>query len=259
MANVRYLVNDVDTALDFYVGRLGFELVERWGPPFAMVRRGDLTLWLSGPGTSAARPMPDGAQPVPGGWNRLVLEVDKFDATIEALRAAGAHLQRHRRVGRTADPGRGSVRQSGRISNRRAIEKEFHDSRLAHRDLSRHRSRTARPVRRCWVWRPTSTSQHVDFAVSGFELGLIPDGKPSPDGAIAYWGVPMRPRNSRLQGLGASVREALHDIGEASRSPRWRILGNTFAIIENPHFSVAAGQTMNSCRTCRALRSSRNA
>jgi catechol 2,3-dioxygenase-like lactoylglutathione lyase family enzyme len=71
MANVRYLVNDVDAALDFYVGQLGFELAERWGPPFAMVRRGDLTLWLSGPGTSAARPMPDGALPAPGagtGW-----------------------------------------------------------------------------------------------------------------------------------------------------------------------------------------------
>ena len=93
MANVRYLVTDVDAALAFYVGRLGFELVERWGPPFAMVRRGDLTLWLSGPGTSAARPMPDGAQPVPGGWNRLVLEVDKFDATIATLRAAGARFR----------------------------------------------------------------------------------------------------------------------------------------------------------------------
>jgi catechol 2,3-dioxygenase-like lactoylglutathione lyase family enzyme len=93
MANVRYLVTDVDAALDFYVGRLGFELVERWGPPFAMVRRGDLTLWLSGSGTSATRPMPDGAQPVPGGWNRLVLEVDKLDATIDALRAAGAHFR----------------------------------------------------------------------------------------------------------------------------------------------------------------------
>jgi catechol 2,3-dioxygenase-like lactoylglutathione lyase family enzyme len=50
MANVRYLVNDVDAALAFYVDALGFALVERWGPPFAMVRRDDLTLWLSGPG-----------------------------------------------------------------------------------------------------------------------------------------------------------------------------------------------------------------
>jgi catechol 2,3-dioxygenase-like lactoylglutathione lyase family enzyme len=90
MANVRYLVNDVDAALAFYVDALGFALVERWGPPFAMVRRDDLTLWLSGPGTSAARPMPDGAQPVPGGWNRLVLEVAALDASIAALCAAGA-------------------------------------------------------------------------------------------------------------------------------------------------------------------------
>lgn len=93
MANVRYLVHDVDAALAFYTGPLGFELAERWGPPFAMVRRGDLTLWLSGPGTSAQRPMRDGAQPVPGGWNRFVLEVDDLDATLAALRAAGAHLR----------------------------------------------------------------------------------------------------------------------------------------------------------------------
>ncbi len=93
MATVRYLVNDVDAALAFYVGTLGFELTQRMGPPFAMVRRGNLTLWLSGPGTSAARPMPDGAQPVPGGWNRLVFEVDKLDATVAALRTAGAHFR----------------------------------------------------------------------------------------------------------------------------------------------------------------------
>jgi len=93
MANVRYLVHDVDAALAFYTGPLGFELMERWGPPFAMVRRGDLVLWLAGPGTSAQRPMGDGAQPVPGGWNRFVLEVDDLDATLAALRAAGAPLR----------------------------------------------------------------------------------------------------------------------------------------------------------------------
>jgi len=93
MATVRYFVTDVDAALAFYVGTLDFELTQRMGPPFAMVRRGDLTLWLSGPGTSSARPMPDGAQPVPGGWNSLVLEVDKLDATIDALRTAGAHFR----------------------------------------------------------------------------------------------------------------------------------------------------------------------
>ena len=92
MATVRYLVEDVDEALPFYAA-LGFELVERWGPPFAMVARGDLTIWLSGPGTSARRPMPDGAEPVPGGWNRLVVEVDDVPAAVEALRAAGARFR----------------------------------------------------------------------------------------------------------------------------------------------------------------------
>jgi len=93
MATVRYLVHDVDAALDFYVGKLGFALVQRWGPPFAIVSHGDLTLWLSGPGTSAARPMPDGAQPAPGGWNRLVLEVSDFDARVAALRESGVRIR----------------------------------------------------------------------------------------------------------------------------------------------------------------------
>src|SRR5262245_13482263 len=66
MGEVRYLVRDVDEALPFYAA-LGFELVDRRGPPFAIVRRGDLTLWLSGPGTSAARTLPGGSQPVPDG------------------------------------------------------------------------------------------------------------------------------------------------------------------------------------------------
>lgn len=93
MATLRYLVHDVDAALDFYVGKLGFALVQRWGPPFAIVSHGDLTLWLSGPGTSAARPMPDGAQPAPGGWNRLVLEVSDFDAKVAALRESGVRMR----------------------------------------------------------------------------------------------------------------------------------------------------------------------
>ena len=58
-----------------------------------MIRHGDLTLWLSGSGTSASRPMPDGALPVPGGWNRFVLEVPDLDATHAALVAAGARLR----------------------------------------------------------------------------------------------------------------------------------------------------------------------
>lgn len=90
MASVRYIVDDVEAAVTFFTTMLGFEEKERWGAPFAMVTRGDLTLWLAGPGSSARRPMPDGREPVPGGWNRLVIEVDDIEATVRQLRAAGA-------------------------------------------------------------------------------------------------------------------------------------------------------------------------
>jgi catechol 2,3-dioxygenase-like lactoylglutathione lyase family enzyme len=90
VAAIRYLVNDVDVAVKFYIDMLGFELVERWGPPFAMVKRGDLTLWLSGPGSSASRPLADGSKPVPGGWNRLVIETDDLASLVEKLKHAGA-------------------------------------------------------------------------------------------------------------------------------------------------------------------------
>ena len=93
MAVVRYLVADVDAAIAFYTGMLGFELIEKWGPPFAMVKRGDLTLWLSGPGSSAARPLADGSRPVPGGWNRLVLETKDVGALVEKLEQSGARLR----------------------------------------------------------------------------------------------------------------------------------------------------------------------
>lgn len=90
MATIRYIVDDVDQALDFYVGKLGFTLEQRLGPPFAMITKGDLRLWLSGPGTSARRAMPDGREPEPGGWNRLVVEVTSIAETVAALKAAGA-------------------------------------------------------------------------------------------------------------------------------------------------------------------------
>jgi catechol 2,3-dioxygenase-like lactoylglutathione lyase family enzyme len=89
MPTVRYLVADVDKAVAFYTERLGFTLAERWGPPFAMVTREGLRLWLSGPGTSAAKPMSDGRTPEPGGWNRIVIEVDDLDALAARLQAAG--------------------------------------------------------------------------------------------------------------------------------------------------------------------------
>jgi catechol 2,3-dioxygenase-like lactoylglutathione lyase family enzyme len=89
MAVMRYLVDDVDAALPFYES-LGFVLDERWGAAFAIVTRGDVRLWLSGPGTSARRPLADGSMPVSGGWNRLVLEVDDLDAALAVLPGAKA-------------------------------------------------------------------------------------------------------------------------------------------------------------------------
>jgi catechol 2,3-dioxygenase-like lactoylglutathione lyase family enzyme len=89
MAVVRYLVDDVDAAIAFYTGHLGFALEQQMGPAFALVSRGDLTLWLSGPHSSAAQPMPNGARPEPGGWNRLVLEVEDLEREVERLQQAG--------------------------------------------------------------------------------------------------------------------------------------------------------------------------
>jgi len=93
VAVIRYLVNDVDAAVEFYTHILGFELVEKWGPPFAVVKRADLTLWLSGPGSSASRPLADGSRPVPGGWNRLVLETDDLAALMEKLTQSAASFR----------------------------------------------------------------------------------------------------------------------------------------------------------------------
>ena len=88
MASVRYFVDDVDAVLEFYTARLGFEIKKRW-PPFAMLTKGDLNLWISGPKTSAARPMPDGRKPEPGGWNRFVVEVEDLPSFVEELRKEG--------------------------------------------------------------------------------------------------------------------------------------------------------------------------
>jgi len=92
MATVRYLVNNVDDSLPFYRA-LGFKLADRWGPPFAVVKGKGLTLWLSGPGTSARKKLPGGALPQPGGWNRLVILVDDIEAAVAKLQAAGARLR----------------------------------------------------------------------------------------------------------------------------------------------------------------------
>jgi catechol 2,3-dioxygenase-like lactoylglutathione lyase family enzyme len=87
--NVRYMVDDVEAAIDFYMRHLGFTLGTSMAPAFAEVRRGALRLLLSGPASSAGRPMPDGRQPGPGGWNRIHLIVDDIQAEVERLRAEG--------------------------------------------------------------------------------------------------------------------------------------------------------------------------
>jgi len=91
--NVRYMVDDVDAAVAFYTTHLGFTLISKTAPAFADVARGDLRLLLSGPSSSAGRPMPDGRRPVPGGWNRIHLIVDDLAAELDRLRAAGVHLR----------------------------------------------------------------------------------------------------------------------------------------------------------------------
>ena len=88
MATVRYMVQDVAAAVAFYTEHLGFQVVQAMGPAFASVSKGDLTLWLAGPQSSAGRPMPDGRKPEPGGWNRFVVEVEDLAALVERMRQA---------------------------------------------------------------------------------------------------------------------------------------------------------------------------
>jgi catechol 2,3-dioxygenase-like lactoylglutathione lyase family enzyme len=92
---VRYIVTDVDAAIAFYTGHLGFQLVMHPAPPFAMLSRGDLRLVLSAPSAvgGGGQSMPDGTRPTPGGWNRFAVEVQDLAAAVAALRNAGAHFR----------------------------------------------------------------------------------------------------------------------------------------------------------------------
>ena len=89
MVNVRYMVDDVQASIDFYTKHLGFEVRTSAAPAFADVTRGNLRLLLSGPKSSAGRPMPDGEKPGPGGWNRIHFIVEDLDAAVADLRQAG--------------------------------------------------------------------------------------------------------------------------------------------------------------------------
>ena len=89
LVSVRYMVEDVEASIDFYTRHFGFELRMSAAPAFADVVRGRLRLLLSGPKSSAGRPMPDGRKPGPGGWNRIHFIVDDIEAEVERLRSAG--------------------------------------------------------------------------------------------------------------------------------------------------------------------------
>jgi catechol 2,3-dioxygenase-like lactoylglutathione lyase family enzyme len=92
--SVRYITDDVDAAVAFYVEQLGFTVETRPGPGFAVLSRGDLRLLLNQPGAGGAgQPMPDGRRPQPGGWNRIQLEVADLEHEVTTLRAAGAHFR----------------------------------------------------------------------------------------------------------------------------------------------------------------------
>jgi len=91
--NIRYMVEDVDTSVEFYTKYLGFKLGTNSAPAFADVTRGNLRLLLSGRKSSAGRAMPDGTLPLPGGWNRIELVVENLPAEVEKLKSKGLHFR----------------------------------------------------------------------------------------------------------------------------------------------------------------------
>ena len=93
VVNVRYMVDDVEAAIAFYTTHFGFAVRSNAAPAFADIVRGPLRLLLSGPKSSAGRPMPDGRQPGPGGWNRIHFIVEDIEAEVARLRAAGVRFR----------------------------------------------------------------------------------------------------------------------------------------------------------------------
>ena len=96
---VRYQVKDVARAVEFYTTHLGFALEHQQPPAFASVSLGDAQILLSGPGASGSRPMPDGQQQEPGGWNRVVLRVTDLPGCIAAMKTAGLHFRNEMETG----------------------------------------------------------------------------------------------------------------------------------------------------------------
>lgn len=92
MFAVRYFVDNVEQSVTFYTEKFGFKIVKQF-PAMAIVSKDDLTLWLAGPQSSAARSMPDGSTPSPGGWNRFVLQVENIEDMVQALRNSGVQFR----------------------------------------------------------------------------------------------------------------------------------------------------------------------
>ncbi len=93
MAQIRYIVDDVDAAIGFYTSHLGFDLEQQFGAAMAILARDDLRLWVAGPQASASQAMPDGRRPQAGGWSRFVLSVDNLEGLVARLRAAGVEFR----------------------------------------------------------------------------------------------------------------------------------------------------------------------
>ncbi len=93
MAAFRYLVNDVEKSITFYTELLGFKLDQQFGPAMAIVSKGDFQLWLAGPVSSAAQAMPDGTKPAPGGWSRLVLQVENLKELVGNLKSKNVRFR----------------------------------------------------------------------------------------------------------------------------------------------------------------------
>jgi catechol 2,3-dioxygenase-like lactoylglutathione lyase family enzyme len=93
MATVRYMVKDLEASVAFYTRHLGFAVTQQFGSTIAILNRDDLTLWVAGSNASAARPMPDGRKPEPGGWNRFVIEVDDLPKSVAQLRQHGVNFR----------------------------------------------------------------------------------------------------------------------------------------------------------------------
>ncbi len=93
MIRVRYLVNDVDEAVQFYTSNLNFKLKQQFGPAIAMLERDGVTLLVAGPMSSAARPMPDGTKPTPGGWSRILIDVDDLESDVARLKENGVQFR----------------------------------------------------------------------------------------------------------------------------------------------------------------------